>query len=150
MALAAAPSMVSLAPAATQFLNPTTVATLATLAAEDAENPAAEEETIEQDGNICVEETEEVLQNAEKRITVSRWGRPGLQPGDWVMKGKTNFWNYLRSGKWDPSTGNQFAKFSSGKEYQVPISSLKYPNGPKWYDCKWKGILFGQRRYYPW
>ena len=72
MALAAAPSMVSLAPAATQFLNPTTVATLATLAAEDAENPAAEEETIEQDGNNCLEAVVEELQNAEKRITVSR------------------------------------------------------------------------------
>src|SRR5579884_25577 len=28
-------------------------------------------------------------------ITVSRWGRPGLEPGDWVMKGPANRWNYL-------------------------------------------------------
>jgi hypothetical protein len=32
-------------------------------------------------------------------IIVSRWGRPGLEPGDWVMKGKPNWWNWLCCGK---------------------------------------------------
>ena len=113
-----------------------------------ASNPAAEEETIEQDGNLCLNAIEEVLQNAEKRITVSRWGRPVLQPGDWVMKGKANYWNYVRSGKWDPFKWNQFAPFSSCQEYEVPVSSIRWPSGLG-IDGWWKGLIYGQRIYNP-
>ncbi len=145
----AAPGIIAKAsPYVTRFLNPVTATTLSTLAAKDAENPAAEEETIEQDGTNCLNAIEEELQNAEKRITVSRWGRPGLQPGDWVMKGKANYWNYVRSGKWDPFKWNQFAPFSSGQEYEVPVSSIKWPTGLG-IDGWWKGLIYGQRIYNP-
>jgi RHS repeat-associated protein len=32
---------------------------------------------------------------ADELVTVSRWGREGLQSGDWVMKGSASRWNYL-------------------------------------------------------
>ena len=84
---------------------------------------------------------------AEKLVTVSRWGREGLNPGDWVMKGEKTWWSYLRSGKWQPGMGNQFAPFSSGASYQVPTSCLSRPTG--WgVDGAVKG-LFGQRKYMP-
>lgn len=80
-------------------------------------------------------------------VIVSRWGREGLQAGDWVMKGGVTRWNYLRSFKWQPGLGNQFADFASGRAYEIPASSLKWPRG--WgIDGWWKG-LFGQRRYVP-
>ncbi|HEY6330284.1 MAG TPA: RHS repeat-associated core domain-containing protein, partial [Blastocatellia bacterium] len=78
-------------------------------------------------------------------VTVSRWGRPGLEAGDWVMKGEANWWNYIWSGKGGPSIfGNQFASFSSGASYEVPASSLEWPSGWEFF----KG-LFGQRIYNP-
>ncbi len=43
---------------------------------------------------------------AGEMCTVSRWGRAGLEPEDWVMKGDANFFNYLKSGKWDPGRWN--------------------------------------------
>ena len=79
--------------------------------------------------------------------TVSRWGRTGLQAGDWVMKGKANWWNYLRSFKWQPGLGNKFSSFKAGEEFQVPTSSVKWPTGGG-IDGWWKG-LFGQRTYIP-
>jgi RHS repeat-associated protein len=60
---------------------------------------------------------------------VSRWGRPGLEDGDWVMKGKSSFWNYLKSGKWDPGPWNEYAPPSSGQTFRVPTSALKSPVG---------------------
>ena len=65
-------------------------------------------------------------------VTVSRWGRPGLEPGDWVMKGNPNLWNYLMSGKYQPSWmpgDNIPASFSSGQAFPVPASALKTPSG---------------------
>jgi len=76
-------------------------------------------------------------------IWVSRWGRPGLQAGDWVMKGRANMWNYIRSGKYQPGWGNQFASFSSGRNYLVSRGSVGWPRGWE----RWKGI-FGQRQYF--
>jgi hypothetical protein len=78
---------------------------------------------------------------------VSRWGRPGLESGDWVMKGGPNWWNYIWSGKWQPGLGNQFARFNSGESFLVPKSSLVWPVG--WgIDGFFKGVL-GQRWYLP-
>jgi RHS repeat-associated protein len=80
-------------------------------------------------------------------MTVSRWGRQGLEPGDWVMKGGTTLSNYLRSFKWQPGAGNQFAARCTGKAYEVARESVKWPKG--WgIDGWWKG-LFGQRIYKP-
>jgi hypothetical protein len=80
-------------------------------------------------------------------VPVSRWGREGLQPGDWIMRGPKNRWNYLRSFKWQPGMGNQYTTFKDGEEFYVPASSIKWPKG--WgIDGWWKG-LFGQRIYKP-
>jgi hypothetical protein len=80
-------------------------------------------------------------------VDVTRWGRPGLESGDWVMKGKNTWWNYLRSCKWQPGMGNQFSPKGAGEVFQVPGNTLKWPKG--WgIDGWWKG-LFGQRRYIP-
>ena len=84
---------------------------------------------------------------ADNLTTVSRWGREGLKAGDWVMKGGPNKWNYLRSFKWQPGTGNEYAPFDAGQEFQVPASSVKWPTGLG-IDGRWKG-LFGQRVYTP-
>ncbi len=144
----AAPGIAArLAPNAARFLDPAATAAASTLVVENAENPAAEEEEINEFGTDCLNAIEGELQNAERRITVSRWGRPGLQPGDWVMKGKANFWNYLRSFKYQPGFGNKFAPFSAGEEFQVPASSVKWHIG-RGIDSAWKD-LFRQRMYIP-
>ena len=83
----------------------------------------------------------------DKMVTVSRWGREGLQPGDWILKGSPNFWNYLRSFKYQPGFGNQFAHPRTGRAYQVPASSIRWPHG-RGIDGAWKG-LFGHRIYEP-
>ena len=65
-------------------------------------------------------------------IAVSRSGRPGLETGDWVMKGGVDYRNYLLSGKWqpwDPVFRNQFAPFGSGQQFAVPPSMLQWPGG---------------------
>jgi|GEM_PF-3388924 len=78
---------------------------------------------------------------------VSRWGRPGLQPGDWVMSGEANWLNYVLSGKWQRGFGNEFAPFSSGKSFVVPPQSVRWPTG--WgVDGAIKGLV-RQRRYVP-
>ncbi len=63
----------------------------------------------------------------ENMVLVSRWGRTGLEAGDWVMKGGKNWINYALSGKWQPGLGNQFARFASGAEYYVPQSTIRLP-----------------------
>jgi hypothetical protein len=78
---------------------------------------------------------------------VSRWGRSGLQPGDWVMKGEVSYPNYLFSGKYQPASwpGNNIpASYSSGVTYNVPPSSISWPTGIN----AWKGVI-GQRIYNP-
>ena len=80
-------------------------------------------------------------------VVVSRWGKPGLEPGAWVMKGRPTVWNYVRSFKWQPGMGNEFAGFRTGEEFLVRRAAVKWPSG--WgIDGRWKGI-FGQRRYIP-
>lgn len=82
-------------------------------------------------------------------VTVSRWGREGLQAGDWVMKGKATWWNYIRSGKWDPFPWNQFAKPSSGQTFEgVAARAIRTPQGEGILG-KVKAFLLGQRQYLP-
>ena len=103
------------------------------------------------EGQAEMTEAEQALANAAnavKTCPVSRWGRPGLNPGDWVMTGKTSPLNYLLSGKYQPSwfPGNNIpAPYSSGVTYNVPPSSLSFPAGPL---GPIKGLL-GQRMYNP-
>ena len=88
--------------------------------------------------------------NLDEIMTVSRWGRDGLQPGDWVMKGsRKNPLNYFLSGKWQPSWmpgNNQFAWPGSGKDYLVNPGDLKLPSGVTGF---LKGLLCRQRIYNP-
>jgi RHS repeat-associated protein len=81
-------------------------------------------------------------------VPVSRWGRPGLQPGDWVMPGPPTQLNYRLSFKWDSiSPSNIVSPITAGQAYMVPAGSVKWPSG--WgMDGWWKG-LFGQRIYSP-
>ena len=72
------------------------------------------------------------LNHDEEEVTVSRWGRPGLRSGDWVMNGPVNRANYFFSGKWQPGFTNAYAPFNSGEQYQVP-----------WYMVNWPGGVFG-------
>jgi len=81
--------------------------------------------------------------DASTLTTVSRWGRPGLQPGDWVMNGPASRWNYLRSGKWESyHPWNEPAPFNSGLPYDVPPSTIEWPS-----DVNWFRGFFGQRIY---
>ncbi len=81
-------------------------------------------------------------------ITVSRWGREGLEAGDWVMQGEQSVSNYLRSFKWQPGMGNKFTPFKDGQSFPaIPKGDVQWPKG--WgIDGWWKG-LFGQRKYVP-
>ena len=82
-------------------------------------------------------------------ITVSRWGRPGLEAGDWVMKGEVNWWNYARSGKWDFGPWNEFARYSTGQSYVVPANSVLLPQAENWFSRNFKAYVLGQRQYFP-
>jgi len=93
--------------------------------------------------------------NPNAMVSVSRWGRPGLQPGDFVMRGGVNPWNYLRSGKMQRGLGNQYAPYNSGQTFRVPKRTLRGPgsaaNANLFADrltapVKW---LLGQRSYWP-
>lgn len=90
------------------------------------------------------------------RGDVTRWGRPGLRDGDWVMRGGRTWPNYLLSGKWEPrgvqdnacarmvgwARSNHFAPFRSGESFYLPPGGrLVWPSKESW-----KGI-FGQREY---
>jgi RHS repeat-associated protein len=83
----------------------------------------------------------------EDMAQVSRWGRPGLKPGDWVMNGPPNMSNYIRSFKWDPNPLNTRAPFSVGEGYILPPSQVTRPTG--WGLDGWFKGLFGQRKYTP-
>jgi hypothetical protein len=67
-------------------------------------------------------------------VNVTRWGRPGLQNGDWVMRGGNTWSAYLRSGKWEPSSwlwsgGNEFAAKATGATYRVLKEHVGAPYG---------------------
>ncbi|AQT67724.1 Cell wall-associated polypeptide CWBP200 [Anaerohalosphaera lusitana] len=81
----------------------------------------------------------------DKVVRVSRWGKPGLGKGDWVMKGKANYLNWIFSGKLQPGMTNQFASYKTAQEFLVNSSDLVWPSG---FFGFMKGLL-GQRRYMP-
>ncbi|NLW51662.1 MAG: hypothetical protein GXY85_12610 [Candidatus Brocadiaceae bacterium] len=78
---------------------------------------------------------------------VSRWGRPGLQRGDWVMRGPKSVGNFLRSGKYQPTWfpgSNIPAQYSAGETFLVGKGTVSWPTGVDII----KGFL-GQGRYMP-
>jgi hypothetical protein len=84
-------------------------------------------------------------------ITVTRWGRPGLQPGDWVMPGENTSWNYILSFKWQPNWfpgGNTSVARAAGETFRVLSSSVvaPYSEGRISNVIKW---MFGQRQWRP-
>lgn len=81
-------------------------------------------------------------------VTVSRWGRSGLEAGDWVMKGNVTWLNYIRSGKWDPGPWNQVAPYSTGQSFVVPSAHVAMP-ATEGFSGALKGWLLGQRQYLP-
>jgi RHS repeat-associated protein len=81
----------------------------------------------------------------ESLVPASRWGRPGLKPGDWLMGGPPNRSNWLRSFKWEPNPTNIRAPFRAGEGYFVPPRYVTWPRGP----IGWIKGLFGQRKYIP-
>lgn len=83
----------------------------------------------------------------ESMVPVSRWGRPGLAPGDWVMNGPPTYSNWLRSFKWDPNPTNIRAPYNVGEGYIVPPPHVTRPSG--WGLDGWWKSLFGQRKYTP-
>ena len=76
-------------------------------------------------------------------IQVTHWGPSGmttLRPYDWVQIGRPSFWNYIRSGKWQP--GEHFALPSNCVSTGVSQSAIRSPPG-------WEVIKYplGQRIY---
>jgi len=76
---------------------------------------------------------------------VSRWGRPGLQPDDWVQLGGPSRLNYVLTGKWQPGFGNTFTPFKNGETYFLPKEQIVWPSG--WGVDGWLKGLFNQRIY---
>jgi RHS repeat-associated protein len=60
-------------------------------------------------------------------VYVTRWGRPGLETGDFVMLGEKTYLNYILSGKWQWWGSNEFAGFTTGRTWVVPSESLLSP-----------------------
>ncbi|WP_271589181.1 SpvB/TcaC N-terminal domain-containing protein [Bradyrhizobium sp. CCBAU 53415] len=89
----------------------------------------------------------------ESMVPVSRWGRPGLQPGDWIVPGEPSAWStYAKSFKWEPKWfgakwANDPAPRSSGQGFIVPPEHVTPPTGMGL--DGWIKSLFGQRRYTP-
>lgn len=81
----------------------------------------------------------------ETLVPSSRWGRPGLQPGDWIMNGPPSLTNYGLSFKWERHRWNTPAPFSVGEGYILPPDWIKWPSG---LGGMIRG-LYGQRRYLP-
>ena len=90
------------------------------------------------------------------KIPVSHWGSQEIQPGSYVVMGENSFFNYFRSGKWQPGFGNQFASPKSGFTVYVSPETLKAPSkaasASSIFDSflmdPIKGGLFGQRSYW--
>ena len=99
---------------------------------------------------------------------ISRWGRPGVRDGDWVMTGKQSLWNFIRTFKWDRWSktndpiyfwhnnvnGNPNTPYSYyGSDGYASYSSLSWPHpatGSRIFsmDGCWK-FFYGQRVYEP-
>lgn len=82
---------------------------------------------------------------------VTRWGRPGLRGGDWVMTGKMSRLKYFLSFKWQPKWlpgKNIPAKYRSGEMFVVPKSRVKLPKERLLgVPTGWIKLLFAQRQY---
>jgi RHS repeat-associated protein len=86
--------------------------------------------------------------NPAEMVRVTRWGRPGLRSGDWVMKGGKTWPNYVLSGKMQPPWmpgGNIPAPFSSGQTYSLPRAAVQRAGGEN-VVLDWLKHLIGQRR----
>lgn len=91
---------------------------------------------------------EKARERGQKEIPVSRWGRDGLAPGAWVMKGPMTRWRYWLTGKWEKHRFNEFACYSTGRTYYRPRAHIRRPH--KWNPLNWpKYYLFRQWRYVP-
>lgn len=88
------------------------------------------------------------LRGGDRMMKVARWGRPGLQSGDWVMPGRAGLVNWLSSGKFLGTKANQAASLGSGEEFLVRAKDLVLPQTEGWLG-KVKGLLLGQRQYVP-
>lgn len=87
-------------------------------------------------------------------VPVTRWGRPGLQAGDWVQIGGNGGANYFLSGKWQPAWipgGNMPAGRGAGQTFVVPRASLGFPlsEGGMLKPLDWLKYGLGQRQYLP-
>jgi RHS repeat-associated protein len=90
-----------------------------------------------------------VAGRSSKLTQVTRWGKPGLEAGDWVMTGGKTKLNYALSGKGQRGFGNQFADFDSGSSFNVPAGDLYRPSGLNPIDGRIKSLIPGQRTYNP-
>ena len=66
--------------------------------------------------------------NEVKAVPVSHWGSQEIHPGSYVVVGENTFINYLKSGKWQPGFGNEFAAPWTGFSTYVPASTLHSPS----------------------
>ena len=97
----------------------------------------------------------EVVQETEKRVTVTSWAAkgitPDLSPGRWVQLGEATKWNFFKTGLLGPKAYTKeafpFIRFEWSKvplsnsiTGEVPVFKVQWP--PGWE--AWKGIL-GQR-----
>ncbi len=76
-----------------------------------------------------IKASQNAITSSSDMVTVTRWGREGLESGDWVMLGGKNWLNYFFTFKWQPGFGNKFAKYSSGESFEVPGNTLTQPSG---------------------
>jgi len=63
------------------------------------------------------------------------------------MSGLPNTWSYIRSFKWPPGMGNEFAPFASAESFVVRRSQVVRPRGFG-FDGAIKG-LYGKKRFSP-
>jgi RHS repeat-associated protein len=84
-----------------------------------------------------------------KSVTVTRWQTPpsqSLRPGNWVVRGEKNAWNYLMSGKYNPLRPRYHVPYKYGRTFEVPPATLKPPTGMEAFKTysPWR-----QSRFYP-
>lgn len=92
------------------------------------------------------ESIEKYKKDAKTKELITRYGRPGLKYGDWVMKGENSVTNYVLSCKWQVGLGNQHAPRSSGRTYVAEKRNVRKPKG--WGIDGWIKSLFAQRKYH--
>jgi hypothetical protein len=83
-----------------------------------------------------------ILKNAP--VDIARWGRAGLQAGDWVSTAGKNLPSYLSTMKWIP--GATQAPYAAGQAFTVPSQALAPVEGT---GLDWLHTLLGHARYTP-